>query len=1667
MKKIKNNKVLGGLLVACFICASTLNANANTLGDNSGYKLTEKATASSNTITILNYDRSLNTLNPKYYDLNLTTTTYGSGSNSKKINVTLPNNKTTTITAKYGTGDYVGKSSTTAGGAINITNRTHNGTITGNFINNTSTANAAAIYVYGDSSITGGINANFIGNTVNSTSIVTGAAITLDSADGAGGVTGNIGNISGVFISNSVSGDLGASGGAIQIAKGYENGNTNIIANFINNSVNSANANACGGAIDFFGDLKNITGDFIGNHANSNATYKDGYLRDAYGGAIFSYGGSVGNITGDFIGNYAKTTNTTNATGGAISFRFLVERTGTISGDFIQNYVDSNVDAFGGFLYNYGGNIGDIIGNFNGNYAKGKKNAYGGAIANSFYGNSYKNKINSVQGTFAGNYTTAASNSFGGAIYNTGTLDIKNASFYSNHADSTGSKAKGGAIYNTGNNAKLTITADNYNAEFIGNYVNNNGTKTNNAIYTDAAITMKAINNGSILLDDKITGTSGYGLTFTGDNTGRIFLNNTIGSPKITANKVTLDMQNNNYQAYSWNTLSADKTVKFEIDSDLKAGKTDTITISTAPSTQSYVNISDLGWNDNLTFTDSDLNKKLQILTTPSNKIQLSLDNAITSKQYKYGQRIHNYDNIVTTVNSNETFYDISDTYDLYGNVKLAQTSTTNDSITFVANSSLDTLVDTVKTAHTDTLATLNRYVTSDDKVFNIVTGSYNVKENLGETIGNITINNNTLNLGGFSGFELANSSTLNLNNIKLTGNQTVVSVSNPNAIINLNNAFLEGNIDANNSFAMNFAGDKNTINGTVQNANATLNSGELVFNTDSFANATLNAVNGSISLANSKLNTYNFNVLNASETKFSIDIDLSNEKSDVLNVGTNSTGNVLIDSINFFNPDTPTKEFIVKVINGDSNNIGLQLSNSVQDNEYKIGTTTKVTNNINSNVTFGETFKEYTTNGDLYGKLEVATSDAKNDSIKLTYNKTIWGETIEKELKDSLAGLGKLDTTEDKNFNFTSKDDTYIATENFGEVSEGTLNINGVNGSTIDGNNKDLFELNNKTEININDVVINNANSVITGTNPDVIINIKDSEISGNKNGITTAGDINIEGNTTIDNNGNGIIVTDNNSQINIDGSKGNIVILDKITGTSESDLNIENGNIILGNIIKDLDVNIDNATINLPTENIFQGVDATIGNSNFNSVNNNTSSIIFDSLTLTGNINMAVDVDLANSQMDNIFSSTFNGNDFTINVSHMNMLSDTENVITKIAFANDAIKNNVTTSVKEVSYSPIWSYLVEYEKDTGYFTFTKGNGATPGSYNSFNPAITVGPVAAQMGGYLTILNSYEEAFRNMDMYMLMTKEQRQAIKYANKYASSNYNLAFNEINTPYTETSGWFRPFTTFETVGLKNGPKVNNVSYGSYAGLESNMYELGNGWDGIYSIYAGYTGSHQTYQGNSIYQNGGIFGIVGMAYKDNFFTGLTVNAGANTGEASTMYGSDDFTMFMTGVASKSGYNYEFNDGKFIIQPNFIMSYSMVNTYDFTNAAGVKINSDPLHALQLEPGIKFIGNLQNGWQPYAGVSVIWTIMDKTHFNANDVALPEMSVKPYAKYGVGVRKTWGEKLTGFFQAFVTSGGRNGVGLQTGVRYRLGNDEPKKSNSTGEKKYIKPKTKIQ
>ena len=624
----------------------------------------------------------------------------------------------------------------------------------------------------------------------------------------------------------------------------------------------------------------------------------------------------------------------------------------------------------------------------------------------------------------------------------------------------------------------------------------------------------------------------------------------------------------------------------------------------------------------------------------------------------------------------------------------------------------------------------------------------------------------------------------------------------------------------------------------------------------------------------------------------------------------------------------------------------------------------------------------------------------------------------------------------------------------NNGDVSQGTVNI--ASGSTF--TNSGTLEVTN-TLNNTDSTIANAGELTLAGQNMQNNGTINGSgttNISGSvQNNGTIEQDVEItqsgELTSSADNIKNNIL---NNGVYNI--TVGTIA--NAITGSG--DLNLSS-NMTLASSITGNNINLNNGILSFAQSADISGATLNANGGSINLQNDTIQNTNLGNLILNSDLNLMLDGSFADMKLDTITANSFTNNGgHSINISNILLSTPTKDMAFSISPLGSGMNDTVSTALAgaiqytggEIVYSPIYKYSAKYDPETALLNFNRVGG---GGYDSYNPGVFAGAVAAQLGGYLTQLNSYDEAFRNMDMYMLMTQEQRQAMKMRNKYAaaSDDSNIVFDPTITQYENKAGWFRPYATFEKVDLKGGPTVSNVAYGSFFGAESEMYDLGHGWDGIWGVYGGYNGSHQSYDGVGIYQNGGTLGAIGMAYKGNFFTGLTANVGANSGEASTMYGQDNFTLLMSGVASKSGYNWELAKGKFIIQPNFLISYSYVNTFNYRDAQGVGIESDPLHAIQIEPGIKLIGNLKNGWQPYASVSMVWNIMDKTQFQANYVSLPELSVKPFVKYGVGVRKSWGERFTGFFQTYFTNGGRNGVGLQLGLRFMLGKSPKKTLNS--------------
>ncbi len=664
------------------------------------------------------------------------------------------------------------------------------------------------------------------------------------------------------------------------------------------------------------------------------------------------------------------------------------------------------------------------------------------------------------------------------------------------------------------------------------------------------------------------------------------------------------------------------------------------------------------------------------------------------------------------------------------------------------------------------------------------------------------------------------------------------------------------------------------------------------------------------------------------------------------------------------------------------------------------------------------------------------------------------------------------------------------------GVAGNGAINKTGAADLALSGQNKNFTGILNVVDGNVkftqataNDTYIGGKTVLYADTNLDITNNYSDiisNSFAGigtiNKNGSKDlmltqdnsgfTGDVNINegsisidadsaryfgGNTNINANGSLNIQTNNGTSLGMINGTGSLVkqgdgvlLMGGDNSNFTGNLDVQGGifalasNSLIGPMAQGTFA--DGTSINLQNTSLIHNDDGTFTT---NPSPASLEDLYFNNLTLNGNVGLNIDVDLENLKSDKIGAGSISGDgNLVLGQNSLNVISDSLVKDTEVQIAYGALAQGDYILLDEAAKTvmgPIQKYNVTYAD--GNLMFNRKGGITP-DIDSINPAIMASPVATQVGGYLTQLQTLQDGFFHMDRYTKYPYLLRLSAENSNKNALTE-TPSYQKSVLPETSQSMWVKPYTTFEKVQLKGGIDVSNVAYGTLYGGDSDIIDFGHGLKGVISTFIGYNGSHQSYNGISMNQQGGTLGITGTLYKGNFFTGLTASTGASAGEAYTQYGQDNFAMITAGVASKSGYNWELKDGKLIVQPTLFLGYTFVNTFDYTNAAGVKIDSDPLHAIQVVPGVKFIGNLKNGWQPYASVDMVWNIIDKTDVMANDVRLPQLSVKPYVQYGVGVQKTWGERFTGFLQAMMRNGGRNGVILTAGFRWLFGQDNGK------------------
>ena len=778
-----------------------------------------------------------------------------------------------------------------------------------------------------------------------------------------------------------------------------------------------------------------------------------------------------------------------------------------------------------------------------------------------------------------------------------------------------------------------------------------------------------------------------------------------------------------------------------------------------------------------------------------------------------------------------------------------------------------------------------------------------------------------------------------------------------------------------------------------------------------------------------------------------------------------NWKGNITLGSADDLSP-TPNPTLTINDINGNgsiiaySGTVNLENGNLVLDLGSDIQKAVVV--NINDatyvNVDGGSLVLDSTTNDKWAGNinlnsgyLTVAGLESNGDIITKGGQLNIQGATA-----DENEGVGQL----------TINDNSIIAEAT--KVFIGTNSKLNIDGGKVTLNQEDI--LNGTIKLNSGELTIKNIQSEV----------IKPKQFLA-KNGI-----LNIENSYIFLDNNDSIaqatkVILNSDSTITVKGDEGKKVGELYI---DENDLwagaiDVQGGDFVATNVLFDTqnghkwnqdsgETTFKNSVITIRDDNsgVFGG-DFGLINSQMNFIGNNTMTMSPDNLYMeNSSINMMngdleafeiesemlvngtnnFSIDVAPRVGTKGVSDTFfmenlttDGNG-TINISDFNFVGQTpiDRQLKFRVFNADQVDSrvNFTTTNKEIS-TPIGYYNIQ----------SAGGGWFTSNLTRYNPQVFRGQVAT--------LASFNNQLMIDDMllnHVTLDSERLLAQgRNANTYASTLPQFA------PYQykkEDGGlWFKSYVNFENLSLTQGLKVGNNSYGSLVGADFPVIKLKHGWRLMPTAYIGYNGAHQTFNGVGMYQNGGQGGLMGTFMKNDFIGSIVAYGGGYNNEMSVAGNTDRTGNWFAGTAAKLAYNFH-PTKHFTIQPTAFMSYNIFGRQNWgTDFGSMSMNSGLLNGINVAPGMNFI-YARETWSVYATFQYMYNINEQVGGKAGNVDLASVKMEHgYIQYGVGVTKTWKDRLNSFFQIVFRNGGRTGVGFQLGLNYTFDWLNPKSNKA--------------
>lgn len=414
-------------------------------------------------------------------------------------------------------------------------------------------------------------------------------------------------------------------------------------------------------------------------------------------------------------------------------------------------------------------------------------------------------------------------------------------------------------------------------------------------------------------------------------------------------------------------------------------------------------------------------------------------------------------------------------------------------------------------------------------------------------------------------------------------------------------------------------------------------------------------------------------------------------------------------------------------------------------------------------------------------------------------------------------------------------------------------------------------------------------------------------------------------------------------------------------------------------------------------------------------NILNFGTTNLELAKLSLNGGVfniyNLAVD--LAAKKMGTLSALDVEGDVSDIRVKNINVSNDGKEEITNILFTDkNLIADKVMTDIVETT-GPIFKYTVEYNAQTGEFSFIRGEAIEKGE--EYNPVVMT-PSIAMAAANLLSNEIYSRVLTGAD-------------------------TACNGVSCSRGVSGAWVKAFGANDDLDLKNfhSASANTQFSGIIGGIESERINEGKGISAVYNVYAAYAEGQTDFTNEKFEQQAGYVGVSANFYKDNLFFGTTANAGILTNKAKGVEGTDKFDTYIGGVAMKTGYNYAVSS--LTLQPSLYASYTYVNSENYRTSRGADIEINAGNNFELAPGLKLIKDFDKDFSGYLTSRYVWNFYSGQDIYANNFSLPEINIKPYVEYGIGINKDI-DNYSAMLEITRRDGGREGWNGLVGLKYK-------------------------